>query len=701
MTRLASGTMGTRWAQWLVGAALLLLVWLVYLPGLSGGFLFDDFSNLSRLGEFGAIDSWWKALAWITSGFSGPTGRPVALASFLLDARDWPADPAAFKQTNLLIHLLTAGVLAGLITRIARALGQNAGRALWVGILSAAIWALHPLFVSTTLYVVQRMAMLSALFVLAGLWAYVHGRSLLLSGRHKAGYAWMSGGLLLGTLLATLSKENGALLALLAWVIEAFVFDVDGRARELGRGFLRWRRWFVVFPSLVLLGYLATRLPMVFVAADAPGRDFSVYERLLTEFRILWDYLGRLWLPSGQASGLFHDDITVSSGWLHPASTLLSALGLAMLVAFSLVARAFARGALARSVALALMFFLAGHLMESTWIPLELYFEHRNYLPAALMFLPLALFLARWAEHGMAGRVAVGMLVIVLAFSTAQRADLWGEPFGQALAWLRASPDSPRALAYMAEHWERTGNPYEAARLLDHGLERHPDNLLLQVARARLVCRADGAVGPRPAAESRLVAIVTGGDLGRTVSRHQVDQLLIELLEGCTAYAPDLGPRLIEAAVTNPDIHGNIDARRALLHRAALFALQQGNAARAAGIMRDALRLEAPPPGTRLLFAAELGSAGYPALGLDLLDRVPRPAVGANGFDMPSLRQRIIHRSGFYATSEEELRATLRQETASEREKASSSSARPRMGPTTYHGQGRPPIGRELMASFS
>ena len=162
---------------------LLIVGWLAYWPGRNGPFLFDDFSNLAPLGDYGQIDTWWKAVAYVTSGFAGPTGRPLALATFLLDARNWPAAPEAFKLTNVAIHLLNGALLAGLCAALARALGLTRRPAAWAGVLAAGLWLLDPFWVSTTLYVVQRMAMLAATFVFAGLWGYAHGRALLAQGR--------------------------------------------------------------------------------------------------------------------------------------------------------------------------------------------------------------------------------------------------------------------------------------------------------------------------------------------------------------------------------------------------------------------------------------------------------------------------------------------------------------------------------------
>lgn len=75
----------------------------IYWQGLKGGFIFDDFVNLQELGTYGTIDSWDKFRAFVTNGFSGPTGRPISLASFLIDDNTWPTQAPIFKYTNLMI----------------------------------------------------------------------------------------------------------------------------------------------------------------------------------------------------------------------------------------------------------------------------------------------------------------------------------------------------------------------------------------------------------------------------------------------------------------------------------------------------------------------------------------------------------------------------------------------------------------------
>ena len=650
-------------------AALLMAAWLAYWPGRTGAFLFDDFSNLAPLGDYGRIDAWWKVVAFLTSGFAGPTGRPLALATFLLDARNWPASAEAFKLTNVALHLLNGALLAGLCAALARALGLARRPAAWAGVLAAGLWLLDPFWVSTTLYVVQRMAMLAATFTFAGLWGYAHGRALLAQGRRRSGYAWMSVSLTLGTLLATLSKENGALLPLLAWVLEALVFDRAGKAREQGGPLLLWwRRVFIVLPALLVLGYLATFLPGLWTGAAA-GRDFTPLQRLLTESRIVWTYLGDIWLARTHDGGLFHDDIAISTGLLHPWSTLFAVLGILGLAGFAAWSRR-ARGPVWAAAGVAVAFYLAGQVMESTWLQLELAFEHRNYLPAGLMFLPLAIALVQAAAPRQAnaraaipiGRWSVWLaagLLALMALQTARRADVWGKPFQQALVWAHEHPDSPRAQGYLANFWSQTGNDAEAARLLDAALRRHPRSLILLINRAGVAC----AQGEAPAGlRAALLQAAGHARLADNVTQYQFGRLL-DGMGSCAVFGPDFDLRLIDTALRNPQAQGTV-VQRDLIHRLALRALAHGQARQAYALDLQALRLPGLPVGARLRFAVELASAHHPQRALDLLNAVPSPLAHIQGWSMAALHQRWLRHVGFYQDSEAHLRRVLAREIA-------------------------------------
>ena len=464
-----------------------MLVWLVYQPGLSGPFLFDDFPNLKEIGALGPIENWELFRAFLASGFAGPTGRPISLASFLLNANDWPADPEPFKLTNILIHLLIGIVLFPTLRKLLRSIGRSPAAANWTAALASALWLLNPFLVSTTLYVVQRMTQLPALFSILAIWGYLQGR-LWLATRPRLGYWTMTMSVVCGTILATFSKENSALLPLLILVLEVTLrghWSAPGPSRQ-------WKIVFLGLPSLAILVYLAMKLPGL--GHPIPTRNFSLLERLLTEARIIWDYLYHLFIPHIQTRGLFQDGIQVSTGLSTPWTTGVAIVGLLLLGIGAWLSRN--RWPL---LSLGILFFLAGHLLESTTIALELYFEHRNYLPATFLFLPAAAGIISLQTRIRPAVVAFMCIAITgsYAFATWQRAGIWGDEDQLSLVWAETNPESPRAQNGAAQTWLRLGHPERAIAVLERAMANNPDSALLHTS--YLAYRAN--LGSLPAAE--------------------------------------------------------------------------------------------------------------------------------------------------------------------------------------------------------
>src|SRR5579885_1206362 len=139
----------------LIGAgciALVLLCARLYWPGLGGPLIFDDFPQLSPLLVLDPgpqLD--WRG--YVTSN-SGLLGRPVAMASFLMNALGSGPDISAWKYTNVMIHLLTGLVLIWLSACLFAARQRGAMRPLpaWTpALVVGGSWMLHPLHVSTVL----------------------------------------------------------------------------------------------------------------------------------------------------------------------------------------------------------------------------------------------------------------------------------------------------------------------------------------------------------------------------------------------------------------------------------------------------------------------------------------------------------------------------------------------------------------------
>jgi len=451
--------------------AVLLLALTVFIPATRGGFLFDDYPNLEPLGHYGGVVDLSSFYSFIAGGFSGPTGRPISLASFLLNDNNWPSQPYSFKYTNLAIHLLCGVLLCWASLLVLRVYGYSERSAQWIAVFAAACWILHPYFISTTFYIVQRMAQLATLFSLAGMIAYLKGREFLPTRRTLA-YAIMAGSIAAFTLLAVFSKENGILLPLLIGVIEFCA------PRQVARPRPNWRflSVFILLPGLVVVGYLGSRLDLD--GERISTRHFSQSERALTQPRILLDYLSNLLVPRIESQGLYRDDIVLSKDLKTPPTTAPAL--------FAIIGLACAAILLRRRMplfSLAVLFFLVGHLLESTIIPLELYFEHRNYLPALFLFLPLGGGLHALTS-GIGPRLPLVLACVILAtltFLSAQRARLWSDTDQLQLYWAVAAPNSARAINSLASWYLREGQPLEANRLIANAVQRLPDNALLAV----------------------------------------------------------------------------------------------------------------------------------------------------------------------------------------------------------------------------
>lgn len=445
------------------------MAWLIYQPGLAGPFLFDDFPNLEKIGSLGPIENWELFKAYIASGFSGPTGRPISLTSFLLNANDWPADPEPFKYTNLLIHLLIGVILFPVMRKLLQSIGHLRYEADWIALIAATLWLLNPFLVSTTLYVVQRMTQLAALFSILGVWGYLQGR-IWLATRAKLGYLTITTSVGLGTILAVFSKENGVLLPLLILIIES---ALQFHWKRPGPDW-RWKIVFLELPTTIIIIYLV--MPLRNLQSPIPIRNFSLYERLLTESRILWDYLFHLLIPHIQTRGLYQDGIVISTGLSTPWTTIPSLTGLLALAFIGWLARR--KWPL---LSLAILFFLSGHLIESTTITLELYFEHRNYLPAIFLFFPVASGIIKLKSYGK--RALAGFIALTLsgsyAAATWQQSKIWGSEPDLMLVWAETNPHSPRAQNSAAQTWLRLGQPDRAFAILERAMKDMPDSALL------------------------------------------------------------------------------------------------------------------------------------------------------------------------------------------------------------------------------
>ncbi len=478
--------------QWITGvfllAGLFLTAW-IYWPGLSGPFIFDDYANLRALGTDGSVDNWQSFKNFVFSGFAGPTGRPLSLLTFLIDTNTWPADPASFKYTNLCIHLINGCLVFLVSMSLLRIHGgqndrcQQESRVLICALISTLVWLLHPYLVSTTLYAVQRMAQLPMTFCLTGLYIWLKARPHV-DTRPLFAYGWMTVSLTVPGILAVLSKENGALLPVFIWVIEATVIRASG---YVGLN-ATWKRLFLVLPTLAILTYL------VFLATSNGwfqayhDRNFSPFERLLTQSRLLFSYLYHWFVPHMHTTGVFHDQIPISRSFFSPWTTALSVTGIAAILLLSLKKSWQIRFPL---LTLALLFFLTSHLIESTVVGLELRFEHRMYIASAFLVLPVLHGAFQYYRTSIVLAVAVTFLVLLASFCRAN-AKLWSNYEDMVQVWAIEAPDSGRAQVELAKMYYDAGLKRQSLQVLEDSSDNIQDDLFLHLTYLQVRCEIKG-----------------------------------------------------------------------------------------------------------------------------------------------------------------------------------------------------------------
>lgn len=452
--------------------ALLLTAWWAYAPGLTGSLHFDDLPNL---GGLATADNNWKRLEFVFGGQAGPTGRPLALASFMLQQRHWESELPVLLATNVALHLASGMAVLLLAFALASVLCATRPHATATALATASLWLLSPFLASAQLMVVQRMTTLSGLFVFCGLAAFAWGR-IFLSDRPRLGVFLIVSGVLGGTLLAVMTKESGALLPLLALVIELTIFR---RQRPVDSTRLRQFIAIVLWvPALVILAYLASRIPDLF----QPGRrTYTALQRFLTQPQILWDYAFNLFIPRSSAVSPFTDDKAAIQSYLD-ASFVVSALAWMMVLA--IVYRLREKYS---HLFFGVLFFLAAHLLESSVINLELYFAHRNYVPAFGLYFMLAFSLClaapsfrKWLMGLLIPYLAAFAVVLWLGTS------LWGQPRLAAEIWAIQQPTSARALHYLVNQHIQEGDRSTAARLLAEMSEMSENSGMYPVQRLML-----------------------------------------------------------------------------------------------------------------------------------------------------------------------------------------------------------------------
>ena len=441
--------------------AILLLTIAAYGHTLDAPFVLDDVANIERNANVQMTSLDWSQLR--AAAFDNrDNDRPLAYLSFALTHFAFGGDAAGYHIVNISIHVIT-GILVYLLTlltfRRLHAIGQGVGGerlARWAALIGALVFVAHPIQTQAVTYTVQRMTSMATVFYLLALLLYVHGRL-----AHRRTIRWS---LWFGTatawVLALGTKQIAITLPLVIFLYEWYFF------RDLSWSWFRRMLKLSVVPAVVLVILVG----MIYVDADPLGRlergyaarDFTMQERLLTQPRVIARYIGLILYPAPDQLNLSHS-IETSRSLLQPVSTLSAFALVAALLALSVgIARRH------RLVSFCLLWFFVHLAIESSFLALEMIYEHRLYLPmfgvsmlAASLWSSAAL---RWGTslRRQASVAAVaGMAIVLFALAARTRNTVWVDP---AVLWsdviAKNRGDYPEAASQRARAYNNRGRVF-------------------------------------------------------------------------------------------------------------------------------------------------------------------------------------------------------------------------------------------------
>jgi hypothetical protein len=458
----------------------LVAIYMLYQFGFAADWLFDDWLSLNGLDKVVDFDS---SITYVLGNGTGPTGRPVTMLSFLLNVDDWNQYPEGFRQINTFIHLFNVFFVALAAWQIARVVPSLRKNAAGFAVMLALIWGLHPLFASAVLSVVQRMALLSASFVLLGINGYLYGRSKL-PKKPALGMVIMLGSLGVGLLLATFSKENGALLPVFLGLLELQILSRYFPIKlSLWRAFSLMLLWGPIF---LYLAYVAISWQTIVGAQESAYRAFSWSQRLWSELLILWEYVRQLFVPDIMTMGPIQNDVSRIHGMDYFTLVALLVWGVIGVLAWRMRKRF-------PVLLFGIGFFLAGHMVESSFVQLELYFEHRNYIPAIGLFaIPVT---GVYLGKQVFPKVLVWVVVLpLLAFLLYMTTNVWGDPELSSERWYEYHPTSLRAIQKRMLILEEIEGEVVAADFVASVSDRMPRQLDVAAYALSLECKTGNEV---------------------------------------------------------------------------------------------------------------------------------------------------------------------------------------------------------------
>jgi len=547
-----------------------------YLPATDSRFLLDDYSTLTgltKIDEFGIIN-------YVLGGFTGPTGRPISLFTFAIQADAWPDNPAAFKTVNLAIHVSNAFLLLLITLKLSSYSVLNKKEKVIFSYIVFLLWLLHPLHQSTVFYATQRMTELAAFFTLLTVYFYLVFRPKLSNRYSVKILIIISIGVLSGTCLSILSKENGILTLVYIYIIEITVFS-HLKNTVMTRN---WLNILLLTPVVILILYFIFTYDETLQGYQY--RSYDIQDRLVTQLSVIFDYLRMVLLPHYSDFTFYHDDYRVIKDISVAPFILIKFVLLGCIILFSIIYRR-----KLPFICFGLLWFFCGHALESSHLNLEMFFEHRNYLPSYGLIVFFVWSVFQLYKYFNIKLIVVSLLLIFIIniFTVSVlHIRLWQDPYRQVTEWVRLNPDSISATSDLAFVYTFMGNYTKAQSTYEHISLLTPESVYTDIQQIKMLnCYQNEETG-----EEMWLDIIEKSKSAISYKLREVaslDSLVALTVEGkCNNLDLDAFSLFINTLIKNPSFASN---RSHLYEFMATIELYKGNIYESLNNIRNAITM--------------------------------------------------------------------------------------------------------------
>lgn len=437
---------------WFAGVAITTTALLAYHRTFQVPFLMDD---LPSIVDNPTIRSLWRS--WIPPGDSGLTvsGRPLLNVTLAINYAISGTEVWSYHAFNLLLHVLTGGLLFGLIRRIfllPRLAPRFGAAATTLALGISVLWTVHPLQTESVTYVIQRAEILAGFCYLLTFYSFIRA-----SGQPQ-NLAWKAAAVT-SCLAGMAAKEVMVSAPIMLLLFDRIFLSSSWTAAWQARGRLHLTLAATWILLVLLISASGARGGTVGFASRITPADYA-----LTQTYAITTYLRLAIWPVGQ---VFDYGVPQAVAFSEIAPEFAAFL----LVAFAAVLAAWR----APAAGFCCLFFFGVLAPTSSFIPVvtQTMTEHRMYLAlAAVVALAVALMHRTLGRHL---RPVLAAITALLAAATWQRNESYRSDLALWEDTVAKRPDNLRAHLNIGMIHYRIGNYAEAAAAYRRVLDLDPN----------------------------------------------------------------------------------------------------------------------------------------------------------------------------------------------------------------------------------